>query len=299
MSRRIVAKLFGGLGNQMFIYTVAKVLSLKNRSDLYFDVVSGFQEDKKYRRGFLLDAFNIKYNQVSHIYCFNYLGGRFVRKISRFLGVVIPMIKMKFYSEPQPYRYQPDLLVIASRNSLFLEGYFQSYKYFRDVWQDIADDFTFKDKYINDVVGSDKYIGIISNFRSVAVGIRRYQEVNPEELNILGGLVEIDYYIKAMDYMVEEIGNPTFFIFSQDINWAKEMLPADKYNLVFISDKKGDSGAIEDLYLFSLCKHQIISNSTFYWWGAWLNKNVQKKVYAPNNFINSDCIPSDWTIVHI
>lgn len=297
MSKKIVAKLFGGLGNQLFIYAVARALSFKSESDLSFDVLSGFREDKKYRRQFVLDGFNVKCRQTHPIYCFNYWGGRVIRKISRCLGVVIPMIKMKYYSEPYPFKFQEDLPVIASWNSLFLEGYFQSYKYFDDVWVDIADDFCFRDEYLGDIIQGNEYLEINNNSKSVAVGIRRYQEVNPKELSVLGGLLGIDYYIKAMDYMVDEIGNPTFYIFTQDINWAKDMLPADKYNLVYISEKKGDFGAIEDLYLFSLCQHQIISNSTFYWWGAWLNKSIYKKICAPNCFVNSDCIPPQWITI--
>jgi len=142
------------------------------------------------------------------------------------------------------------------------------------------------------VENEGKVIDELGN-RSIALGVRRYQEV---EVFVNVKLTDKEYYLRAMKLMAQQVIDPVFICFTQDPDWVKENL-CDDFDVRFAIAKDQDTGAIEDLFLIRRCKHFIISNSTFYWWGAWLAENKNKIVIAPNNWVNSDTVKSDWTIL--
>lgn len=126
--------------------------------------------------------------------------------------------------------------------------------------------------------------------------IRRGDYVANPKIAAYHGVCGMNYYQKAVQIIKEKITNPTFFIFSDDINWAKENFKGDEY--YFVSNK--EIKETEDLILMSLCKHNIIANSSFSWWGAWLNKNHEKTVIAPRHWLNikkdiaGKVLPDSW-----
>jgi len=197
------------------------------------------------------------------------------------------IITKNIFQEPH-FHYTPSIDYIQDDTSL--QGYYQSEKYFLDYKQSILSEFTFKPKIINNCNN------IISNFKNneiVAIHIRRGDYL----INSNVSLLEIDYFQKAINYFCDKEYN--FLIISDDINWCKIIFP-ENYNIRFV-EKTTD---FEDLCLMSLANHNIISNSTFSWWGAYLNKNKDKKIIAPNDWFKDkinkntkDLIPKNWIII--
>lgn len=289
----VIAKLFGGLGNQMFIYAAAKGIAQISNQKLTFDIYTGFEDDSRFRRVYELKQFNLSVQESRRWMSFRYPLGRILRKISRKIGFCIPLVNFKFIVEKKPYHFQNEIMRIASFSSIYLEGYFQSYKYFSKIEAQIREDF----KFTKEVVGSvEKEASFITNSRytPVAIGVRRYSEMKGEFGEL--AVVEHDYYDAAIKYIANKVPNLIFIVFSEDIDWVKKNLKLD-YPVYFVTSKKGELAAIQDMYLMSLCNHHIISNSSFYWWGAYLASTNNHIVIAPSVFLNKDCTPIDWVII--
>lgn len=288
----IISKLFGGLGNQMFIYATTKALALKSNQEFSFDLVTGFKDDYLFKRNFQLSLFPISIKEASHFFSFQYFGGKLLRKISRQAGICIPFINFKFISESRPFEYHKEYFDLSKKHSVYLEGYFQSYKYFDSIKGDILKDFSFTNNVIESALIESRIINN-KDFTPIAVGIRRYQEMqgNYGDLSVLPST----YYFKAIQFIKDRVSNPKLIIFSEDVKWVKENLTFD-IPVYYVNPKNDYMSAIQDLYLMSLCHHHIISNSTFYWWGAYLSKN-DNMVIAPNNFLNKDCVLDNWIII--
>ncbi len=140
---------------------------------------------------------------------------------------------------------------------------------------------------------------LIKSVNSVSLHIRRTDFKNTKS-NTTHGICSLEYYGEAVKFISNKLVDPHFFVFSDDINWAKENLNLP-YKLTFISGNSGDKSYI-DMQLMSVCKHNIIANSSFSWWGAWLNSNMNKIVIAPRmwffnkelNIQTNDLIPDEW-----
>jgi hypothetical protein len=124
----------------------------------------------------------------------------------------------------------------------------------------------------------------ILSTNSVSIHIRCGDYLSPKYISIYGGICTIEYYKRAISYILQTVDNPVFFIFSDDIEWTKDNITIN--NAIFVSNNKGINSFL-DMYLMSICKHNIIANSSFSWWGAYLNKNKNKKVIMPNRWFNS------------
>jgi hypothetical protein len=180
------------------------------------------------------------------------------------------------------FLFNSDMFFIKDNTAI--EGYFQSYKYFEKYKEQILKEFTFKSEIL------DKCKAEISKYKNpVAVHIRRGDYVNHPGYWV----VTPEYISEALQHFTDK--EYTFLIFSDDIEWCKQVFPEE---VIFM---EGNT-AFEDLCLMSLCGHNIICNSTFSWWGAYLNQNPQKKVIAPSEwFIPTksleDLYPNDWIII--
>lgn len=282
----IVSSLYGGLGNQMFIYAMVKAMSLRNKVPFAFNLKSDFVSDYMYKRELALSDFCLKLPENS-LCTFDYPGGKYVRSFSRKLGrnIIVPFYR--YICETRPCRFEENLIKQRNKNA-YLEGYWQTEKYFIDYEKEIRADFMISKDFSDDVYRELKEIKSVGE-NSVMIGIRRYQEsaVAP------GGVLNADYYRKSMDIIASKISSPIFFCFSQEPEWVLQNL-AGKYPIRMIKAKEGNNRAIDDLFLMSHCKHFIISNSSFYWWGAWLSENRDKIVVAPNNFVNIDSVSRGW-----
>lgn len=280
----ILIKLTGGLGNQMFQYALGRVLSLKNNSQLKLDT-SIYNTDQSgiTARKYVLGVFDIKENfttkfEISKLSTSN--------KLFKKIGLV----KKTHYIEKEANIF--DRKIMSAVGDIYLDGYWQAEKYFIEYRDQILKDFTLKNKLSESV---KKIENEILNTNSISLHIRRGDYVTDQKTNKFHGLCSLDYYKKAIKYITDKNSNCIFYIFSDDIEWVKNNLKIDN-KTVYVSN--GSIQDYEELYLMSQCRHNIIANSSFSWWGAWLNKDVNKVVIAPKKWDNSgksnDIVPGSW-----
>lgn len=182
---------------------------------------------------------------------------------------------------------------IKRRLGFFVDEYYQNEKYFIDIADEIKKEFVLKNDFS---AKAKEYLQRIENSNSVSLHIRRGDYVANKKINAYHGVCGLDYYNEAMKIIKEKINNPIFFVFSDDIHWAEENLKGTEF--VFVSCPEIED--VEELILMSKCKHNIIANSSFSWWGAWLNKNPEKIVIAPKRWFNDkkaeqiNIAPANW-----
>lgn len=291
----IATTLRGGLGNQMFIYAATRAMALRNGTDMTFNLHYGFDVDYQFRRKLELSNLNVDWGKVNNMATFDYKQARVVRFLSRKLGRNILLPQYKFIVEKEPPRFQKELVEERLKN-VYLEGYWQSEEYFEDFKNQIREDFKITTK-MPDAVEEELRQMQQDTDNLIFIGIRRYQDC---VTTAPGMVLEEDYYNKAIQLMESKITNPKFVIFTQQPDWAKAHIVA-KNPIMFAKPKEGELSTIEDMYLMQNCRHAIISNSSFYWWGAWLNKNEDKIVIAPkdwnvnNRIIKPQC--KNWILV--
>lgn len=183
-------------------------------------------------------------------------------------------------------------------NNTLIEGYRQSEKYFIDQQEVIREKYIFRPQITNQ---NFKILTEIINYNSVSVHIRRGDFAGNSVINYVYGLVDKEYYERSILYILRKIDNPVFFFFSDDMGWVKSNFSflTENYITFFINHNMGGN-AFEDLRLMSNCKHNLIANSSYSWWGAWLNKNPDKFVTTSvcwfRNFLidTNDLIPNEW-----
>lgn len=292
MTKKIVIRLQGGLGNQMFQYAFAYNLSLILSSTLYIDTHLFYKRNnfKKFtKRNLELNIFNINYD-----FFIKYLP--FHIHFDYYLYKFITFLKIKIYS----YKILNEIDIInttfSKYQNIYLIGYFQDYKYFTNhkIVQNIFNTFLFHEP-LSDI--NKLILNKINSTQSVSIHVRRSDYLDKKNITV-HGTCSLDYYKMSVSYFLENFKNVTFFIFSDDFNWVKVNLTKILPHFEIIDNNFGNNSYI-DLYLMSKCKHNIIANSTFSWWGGWLNSNINKTVISPKLwFVNekniNPIIPTNW-----
>ncbi|WP_158993218.1 alpha-1,2-fucosyltransferase [Mucilaginibacter sp. L196] len=282
----IYTEISSGLGNQLFQYAVARQLSIKNNTSLKLDI-SFF--DNQNLRNYKLHNYNINATIADKIEIDNFLSiySRDVlyAKLYRRIEKKIPKYFRKYYSETQWWVYEAELSKVA--NNTYLKGYWQHYKYFQKIDSGIFNELTPKnDEYNNYSITHT----ILQDTASVSIHIRRGDYITDTAANDLMGTLPLEYYKSAIKYLKEQLIAPFFYIFSDDLEWAKDNLNLGN-SAQYIDIANGGKDYIE-LYLMSKCRHNIIANSSFSWWGAFLNQNKEKIVIAPAQWVKSDLMNS-------
>jgi hypothetical protein len=290
----VISNIIGGLGNQMFQYAAGKSLSLKFRVPLKLNTRDflGYQ----LHQGFELNRLFICSNEIAtENDLTEVLSWQRVKIVQRVLRR--PQLKSlrhkSFVVEPS-FSYWSGINQLEGNS--FLYGHWQSEKYFIEFAESIRRDFTYILPF------SDQNAEIadkISRVNSISLHVRRGDYVSNSK-NVFIGVCSLEYYQKAIENIKALVDAPVFFVFSDDIDWAKNNLNLDK-STVFIDHNKSIE-SYNDMRLMSLCKHNIIANSTFSWWGAWLNVNPEKIVISPKQWFangqdDADLIPSKWVRV--
>lgn len=281
----IIIKLQGGLGNQMFQYAFGRSLSLRHNVSLKMDS-SYLRTANQSGREFRLGGFNISVTEATS------------KEINRYCGM-FQKICDKFKTENQKKRIveKPSSFDqnVFERKDGYFDGYWNNEKYFKNIAEIIRKDFTLKNpigKMAESIAGK-----IRSEANSVSVHIRRGDYVTIKKIAESHGTLPLSYYENAMKKIIGQFPNAHFFISSDDISWVKENFPKN-YPLTFVSSPEIPD--YEELILMSLCRHNIIANSTLSWWGAWLNQNHEKIVIAPKQWfidparVAKDLIPQSW-----
>jgi hypothetical protein len=278
----------GGIGNQMFQYAAAKALCVKTGIPfkVHFD-----DPYKDVNRVYNLDVFKLEVQHATkkEIQQFGPLAG-----IKKRIGDVLSLFGKRNYFQEKEYFVFDDQF-FACADGTYLYGFWQTEKYFKQIEAQIRNDFSFK---ISPSSANEKLIEQINNTEAVSVHIRRGDYVTVEKTNTVHGVCSLDYYQKAIDLIVDKIPNAVFYFFSDDMDWVKVNMQIEQPS-VYV-DINDDAHNYEDLRLMSYCKHNIIANSSFSWWGAWLNNSPSKIVIAPQKWANveglktQDLIPETW-----
>ncbi len=290
----IVTRIIGGLGNQMFQYAYGRFLAEISGQRLKLDL-SGLDDSKNNtKRHFGLGVFNISIEMATkaEINRLQRKGRtRFGKRLQGFLLRRLGLFDDSVVSEgTSGYRMPPAI----GERGIYLSGYWQSEKYFKDTEEIIREEFTLKDEY--SIEGRAITQEIIS-CNAISLHVRRGDYVSDKRTNEYHGTCSLSYYEAAMKFVTSKVENPHLFIFSDDIEWVKENLKID-HPVTYVSD--GKLKDYEELMLMSYCKHNIIANSSFSWWGAWLNRNSDKIVIAPKKWFNrvekdiGNLIPKEW-----
>lgn len=285
----IELKLQGGLGNQMFQYAAGKAMSVFHNVELKLDI-SWFERNKL--RSYKLDIFNIDADIAT------------TNEINRYTGMYKTRIERILWRLKQRINYFPtysesdfsfDKNCYKSKKNVYIEGYWHSENYFKDIEKIIRKEFTLK----KSLQGRNaEMAAVIRVCNSVSLHIRRGDYITDPINRKKYSVCSLEYYLSAVMKVKEIVQNPHFFVFSDDIPWAQKNL--DLPDPVIFVDHNKENQDYEDHQLMRLCDHHIIANSSFSWWGAWLGSNFHKIVISPRKWFNDadrgtrDLIPETW-----
>lgn len=280
-----IIKFKAGLGNQMFQYAFMRKLSIilpeeTIKSDIFYQTS--------------INNFNLNLNPTSekdleNICIFKHKRP-YERKISQKFKIIGEGIfNNKYFFETQRIFYNLDKIIKYN----YYDGYWQTEKYFKDIRNILLKEFTLKTQYIPKI---EMIRSQVQNENSVFIGIRRGDYLADKNTTKHFGVIKNTYYLDAIQYIKGNTLNPVFYVFSDDIEWVKENM---EFNCkVHFRDRENLLTDIEELMIMASCKHAIIPNSTFHWWGAWLIKDANKIVIAPEGWFadgtKTDIIPEEW-----
>ena len=290
----IIANLNGGLGNQMFQYANAKAIAM--RKGVNFLVDTSLYEKKRMHQGFELGKIFKLPVRVATKADLKQVLGTFQSPLAYRILARLPLLKSlskKFITEPH-FEYWDGLHNCP--NEAYLFGYWQSERYFLDCEADIRHEFTFQPfQDPSNIALAQK---IQDSQCAVSVHVRRGDFVNNPKANTYHGALSPSYYSDALALLARTLPSMELFVFSDDIDWVKDNLDLSAYPVHFVSHNTGIN-SYQDMALMSLCEHHVIANSSFSWWGAWLNASQDKIVIAPKRWFvqpmnTKDLIPASW-----
>jgi hypothetical protein len=285
----IIVGLAGGLGNQLFQYAAGLALALRVGTELKVDVAS-FTRDRlrTYDLGHLVPSLQTASRQETENLK-RWKGGLLDRAVNRAYPGGLP--SPKSYFEERGFSYDPEFGELG--DNTYIKGYWQSYRYFDAVGQPLRSTLEWPPADRE----TEAWRTQIEACDSVSVHIRRGDYVQDPRLAAYYEECSTDYYQKAMKVVVAKCPNAIFFVFSDQPDWVRSNWNSEwPVNIV-----SGSRSPWSDLGLMAACKHHIIANSTFSWWGAWLNPLKHKTVVAPRRWFRSDSfstvdlLPGEWT----
>ncbi|MBL7743837.1 MAG: alpha-1,2-fucosyltransferase [Chitinophagaceae bacterium] len=280
----IIARLQGGLGNQLFQYAATKALAEKLSVPFKFDAITSLQKDKQ--RKIALHDFQASFELAAKNEIKKFV---FFPSLYRHSPSFFANFGKHIYREPH---FHFDQYFFRLTDPVFLDGFWQSPLYFKDIEDIIRQDFLIKENLIKNVKELGKEL---ENRNSVAVHVRRGDFLTPKA-SMYHGVMDEGYYEKAITLIKEKQQEVSVYYFSDDTDWVKRHL--QPHYAGFVSPYT--LTAIEDFYLMTRCRHNIIANSSFSWWTAWLNNHPGKMVVAPKKWLakdqinTGDLIPSNW-----
>ena len=296
MDRIIIAKISEGLGNQFFMYANAYSISKKFNFNLCLDPCSGYYKNNI--RSFMLNNFNISSKMATPDWIFSNDYRNLIKKIK---------IKCEFFKKKKSFLFESKdknkLTKFSSiklnnfNNKIYIDGNFESEKYFLDYRNDLLNQFTFKKDMSN-----NKYIDIIRKHNVVSISVRqnRYSERTGNKFDQYSIHKSQEFVAKTVDYIYQSIKfikskvhNPKFLLWSNDFTGLEKYFPTNEFLYVINTEDK----ILNDFYLLTQCKYFIVGPSTFSWWGAWLSNNESKICIRPkkiNPSNNVDFWPESW-----
>lgn len=288
----VISHLLGGLGNQMFQYAAGRALALARGTTLLVDI--GDIVSLNQHQGFELQrVFHCPINLAKTAEVFSVLGWQSSKRLRAILKLpLLSTLRSRHLVMEPHFNYWPGIRNIAP--PIYIIGYWQSERYFSDIADVIRSDFTFRRPLCSHNLKLEEQI---LDENSVSLHVRRGDYVSNTQALSTHGVCHQDYYEKAIQYIEERVSNPIFYVFSDEIDWVRSHLPIN-HPCHYVENNRGLDSYI-DMQLMSRCKHNIVANSSFSWWGAWLNSNSSKIVIAPEQwFANGtntcDLLPPAW-----
>ena len=287
----IIVKIHGGIGNQMFQYAAARRLAYKNNTELKLDITHYntlvLPNGLPYRT-FDLSIFNVK-PVVATEKEINLFKNNATSFLERGINKVKSKISQRSIVYEPHYHFYSELL--DKKGNIYIDGYWQSEKYFVDIKEILNDEFVIFSSLNSEGL---ELLSKIKNVNSICLNIRRQEDSNRYSSSYFE-----EYITNGMNLMAAKIANPHFFIFSDDLNWVRENVKFNYQHTIVEKYLYGDKYR-DCMFLMINCKHFIIPNSSFGWWAAWLNTNPDKIIIAPEKWsldktINTqDLIPKSW-----
>ena len=261
----IIVNLTGGLGNQMFQYAFGRLIAIKHKTDLKLHFTNALFNTQ---RSYELDVFNI-HATIATQQDLQKLGVAQSRVVNRLLFLLDNQYGIQFNPHiiTQRYPYGFDSKYLAIKDNSYIQGYWTDERYFKGIEQVIRSEFTPKKKLDEK---NQKILKHIQNTQAISIHVRRGDYITNKNNAKVFGFLGLDYYETKIKKIKNSVSNPVFFVFSDDILWCKENLSPLTKDIVYVDHNKGKD-AYKDMLLMSACKHNIIANSTFSWWGGWLN----------------------------
>ncbi|WP_276133808.1 alpha-1,2-fucosyltransferase [Polluticoccus soli] len=289
----IIVKLQGGLGNQMFQYAIGKSLAKHLGTSFKLDVE--FLLDRTPRENFVFRDYDLDIFSLQAPVATKAETLKFKKTPGNKLETAVTLLRNKL--SPVRYFYEPHFHFVPQvfelpRNS-YLDGYWQTPRYFESIEQEIRNDFGFKDQIIDT---SKELRESILNTNSVCINVRRADFLT----NDFHGVCDMRYFEPGIEIVTSKVKDPHFFIFSDDPQWCLENFKL-KYPVTFVGHEHKGNKFANYLQLMTQCKHYIIPNSSFAWWAVWLNNNKNDKIvvapktwFADVNWDPKDLIPQNW-----
>jgi hypothetical protein len=288
----VIVRLNGGVGNQMFQYAMGRTVAHRRRTSVRFDFRS---LDGNARRCYSLGAWNVEAAPASMR---DLLSVRIASCLERILMRGRPYYARHTVCE-QSFSFDPDAL--NAPGNCLLMGYWQSEKYFKEIEPILRHEFTLR---MEPSAKSQEVARAIQASNSTFLHIRRGDYAADPMINKVHGTCSMRYYEDAVNYIGRAMHDPHLFVFSDEPRWVREHLKLPFPMTVVDHNHPGNAQSPgrehEDLWLMTLCRHAILANSSFSWWGAWLNPERNRIVIAPERWFRSpnndtrDLIPDNW-----
>lgn len=277
----IIIRLKGGLGNQLFQYSFLKYIQKYYDHKICIDL-SHYSNDHKYNYPCSILNYNIKnFDILKRKY--DYISNKIIKYLN--------FIDKKFLDLPFYVKDNNNINdILENKRNIIFDGYWQNYRRYLPLLDILRKEFTPRNKMDSD---NKKLLDIISSSNSISIHIRKGRYLYDDSIRNIYPEVTLKFYKEAVNRIEKKVYNPTFFIFSNDNDWVIDNFDMLNKEHFILLDNKGPD--YEHLYLMRKCKHNIITNSTFSWWGAWLNNNPAKIVITPKDWeIDYARIPVSW-----
>lgn len=282
----IVARIFGGLGNQMFQYAAGRALAIRHGTELTLDLRM-FRTYSLHQ--YSLSRFGIRAAAADE----RSLRAHGRAKLALVARLPVGTLRSCYLEHPFGTHAAWDRVAANA----YISGYFQGEFFFQEAASSIRDEFL---PVAAPGPQNDAVTDLMADCESVALHVRRGDYVSDRATFDIHGACSIDYYRAAVDALRRRLDRPRFFVFSNDFPWAREHLSLGD-DAVFVD---WNAGAPElDLHVMSRCRHHVIANSTFSWWGAWLGSHPGQVVVAPDPWFDSvaldasELLPERWVRV--
>lgn len=295
MQKKLIIQLCGGLGNQMFQYATARALAIRSDAELVLDTWSGFVRDYQYKRHYELISFPISARTATPLERLPFWFDRLRGKFRLLNGNVVERQWFGDSLKETKLEFLPEVAEYAVTRRAWMTGYWQTSAYFQDYGSIIEQELKPSQPAEAHFIELGRKM---RSERSVALGVRLYEESNNPAVHAADGRMKsVEDLDEAAHRLYQLDTDLHFFIFCTHRSPLLELLSLPG-KVTYVTHDDGFEGTCERLWLLTQCRHHIITNSSFYWWGAWLSAanypSGGSEIFAADNFVNKNSVLPKW-----